>query len=57
MVLRNSRHRKDGQELVLDRGKIQLQSEAAEVYFKDIEIRSLQAIPREYENFYKTATR
>ena len=31
------------------RGKIQLQSEAAEVYYKDIQIRNLDSLLQEFE--------
>jgi len=36
----------------LEKGKIQLQSEAAEVYYKDIEIRKLESLPEEYAAYY-----
>ncbi len=42
MVLYNSRHYMDGQELPLTKGKLQLQSEGAEVFYKDIRIRSIE---------------
>ncbi|PIB35982.1 hypothetical protein BFP72_11535 [Reichenbachiella sp. 5M10] len=48
MVLRHSRYEKDGQMTPLIRGKIQLQSEAAEVYYKGAEIRPLEAMPPAY---------
>ena len=45
MVLRNARHRV-GEELVaLTRGRIQLQSEWAEVYYRKIEVRPLREFP------------
>jgi hypothetical protein len=53
MVLQNSRYIKDGKSMALEKGKIQLQSEAAEVYFKDIQIRSLKSMPKEYTALYK----
>jgi len=34
------------------KGKIQLQSEAAEIYYKDIEIRNLEVLPAEYEKYF-----
>jgi hypothetical protein len=37
----------------LDHGKIQLQSEAAEVFYKDIEIRELNALPPEYTDLLR----
>jgi hypothetical protein len=48
MVLRNSRYMKDEKMLPLTKGKLQLQSEAAEVYYKDIRIKNIDAIPAEY---------
>ncbi|MEX2400479.1 MAG: DUF1080 domain-containing protein [Rhodothermales bacterium] len=52
MVLRNSRFIEDGVAQPLTSGKIQLQSEAAEVFFKDIRIRNVDAIPAEYAHFF-----
>ncbi len=52
MVLRNSRYIKDGETLPLDKGKIQIQSEAAEVYYKDIEIRELETMPETFAQYY-----
>ena len=52
MILRNSHYMKDGQSLPLIRGKIQLQSEAAEVFYKDIMIRNLTAVPEEYSAYF-----
>jgi hypothetical protein len=45
MVLYNSRHRVDGKEVPLTRGKIQIQSEGAEVFYRKMEIRPLKEIP------------
>jgi len=46
MVLFNSRQPgDDGSELPLTKGKIQLQSEGAEVFYRDIEMRSITGIP------------
>jgi hypothetical protein len=47
MVLTNIRRNVDGREEPLTRGKIQLQSEAAEVYYRNIEIKPIDAIPDE----------
>lgn len=45
MVLKNSRFlEKDGTSVPLIEGKIQLQSEAAELFFKDIRIREIEAL-------------
>lgn len=52
MVLRNSRYIKDGEMLPLDKGKIQIQSEAAEVFYKDIEIKELAEMPKDFAQYY-----
>lgn len=53
MVLRNSRYIDDqGQVQPLIAGKIQLQSEAAEVFFRQIEIRPLNALPAAYQALF-----
>ncbi len=45
MILKNSRYiEKDGNEIPLIKGKIQLQSEAAEIFFKDIRIREIDSL-------------
>ncbi len=52
MSLSGSRY-KDGNELKpLTKGKIQLQSEAAEVYFTDIEIKNIRSLPKEYRRYF-----
>jgi 3-keto-disaccharide hydrolase len=48
MVLYNSSQNDNGKILPLTKGKIQLQSEGAEIYYKDIFIEPLKAIPAEY---------
>lgn len=53
MILKNSRYVKDGNKIPMERGKIQLQSEAAEVFYKDIEIRKLESFPTGYMQYYK----
>ncbi|MEP7266744.1 MAG: DUF1080 domain-containing protein [Saprospiraceae bacterium] len=45
MVLTNSRHIKDGVETPLTKGKIQIQSEGAEIFYKDLTIQSIHEIP------------
>lgn len=52
MVLRNSRYIKDGETLPLDKGKIQIQSEAAEVFYKEIEIRELDEMPENFARYF-----
>ena len=48
MVLQNSRYVEDGKSVPLTKGKIQLQSEAAELFYKEIKIRELETLPKEY---------
>lgn len=53
MALANSRY-KDGDSFKpLTHGKIQLQSEAAEVFFKDIQIQQITDFPKEYQTYFK----
>jgi hypothetical protein len=53
MALQNSRY-KDGDVIKpLTHGKLQLQSEAAEVYYKDIMIKPINGIPAEYAEYFK----
>lgn len=55
MVLQNSRYRDaDGGKIVpLTKGKIQLQSEAAEVFYKDIRIKMLDKLPGKYAKYFE----
>jgi hypothetical protein len=53
MVLQNSRYVTDGKATPLTKGKLQLQSEAAEVFYKEIEIRKITEIPKEYASYFK----
>jgi len=52
MILKNSHYMKDGQPVPLIKGKIQIQSEAAEVFYKDIMIRNISALPEKYSFYY-----
>jgi hypothetical protein len=45
MVLYNSRQLSDGQELPLTRGKIQIQSEGAEVFYRNIVLQGIDKLP------------
>jgi hypothetical protein len=47
MRLSNSRQISGGEELPLTKGKIQLQSEGAEVFYRNIKIEAIKAIPEE----------
>jgi hypothetical protein len=53
MVLRNSRFVTDGVATPLTKGKIQLQSEAAEVMFTDIQIQMLEQLPAEFADLFR----
>lgn len=46
MVLENSRQSDNGSETPLSKGKIQLQSESAEVFYRNIRIRPIDKIPQ-----------
>ncbi|MEZ0484431.1 3-keto-disaccharide hydrolase [Fibrella aquatica] len=49
MVLKDSRYTQpNGPDVPMTRGQIQLQSEAAEVFYRDIRIKPLAALPKEY---------
>lgn len=52
MILKNSRFVENGQEIPLEKGKIQLQSEAAELHYKNIEIRELESLPEKYAKYF-----
>jgi len=45
MILTGLRHRVDGREEPLTRGRIQFQSEAAEVYYRNVAVRRIREIP------------
>ena len=46
----------DGTERPMTGGQIQLQSEAAEVFFKDVEIRPVDRMPPEYAAYFDAPT-
>ncbi len=52
MVLKNSRYEKEGKIIPLVEGKIQLQSEAAEVFYKDIEVQKIQKLAPEHQALF-----
>jgi hypothetical protein len=52
MILKNSRYVEDGKKVPMNKGKIQLQSEAAEVFYKNIKIQKLESLPNQYEQYY-----
>ena len=52
MALFNSRHKNlDGEIVPLQKGRIQIQSEAAEAYYKNIEIKAINKIPNKYKKY------
>jgi len=53
MVLKNSRYiNKDGETVPMTKGKIQLQSEAAELFFKDIRIKPIENLSNEFQAYF-----
>jgi len=52
MALSGSRYFDGGESKPLIKGKIQLQSEAAEVFYKDIRIRNITALPKQYTVYF-----
>lgn len=52
MVLANSRFNENGVAKPLVEGKIQLQSEGCEVYYKDIKIKMIDVMPDEYRAYF-----
>ncbi len=46
MRLSGLRHMVDGREVPLTKGRIQLQSEAAEVFYRNIAVRRIQELPK-----------
>lgn len=53
LALNNSGYVAQGQRQPLTHGRIQLQSEAAEVFYKDILIRPLTTLPTQYAQYFK----
>lgn len=47
LMLTNTRHVVNGQTLPLTKGKIQLQSEGAEVFYRNIQVRAIKQLPAE----------
>jgi len=53
MALKNARYKdKDGRWVPMTGGKLQFQSEAAEVFYRDIEVRKVAAIPKQYARYF-----
>ena len=53
LAVNNSRYLANGQPQPLTHGKIQLQSEAAEVFYKSILLKPLKAMPAQYARYFK----
>jgi hypothetical protein len=53
MALQHSAWWNGEKDVPLTEGRIQLQSEAAEVYYKDIQIRPIDALPAEYLSYFE----
>ena len=53
MALSNSRYMVNGEAKPLVKGKVQIQSEATEVFYKDIKIKPVNGIPAEYDKYFK----
>jgi Domain of Unknown Function (DUF1080) len=53
MVLANSRYRDGDKDIPLTKGRIQIQSEGAEVFYKDIQIEKLNTLPEQYTAYFK----
>jgi hypothetical protein len=52
MVLKNSRYNDNGKFVPLTKGKLQFQSEAAETYYKNIQIKNIKELPKEYSALF-----
>ncbi|NMH87366.1 3-keto-disaccharide hydrolase [Flavivirga algicola] len=53
MILKNSRYiDENGKDIPLTKGKIQLQSEAAEIFFKDIRIRKIDSLRQKQKELF-----
>ncbi|MEO8562249.1 MAG: DUF1080 domain-containing protein [bacterium] len=54
MVLQHSRYTDGARVTPLTRGQIQIQSEAGEVFYRDIQIKPLGAMPKEYAPYFES---
>ena len=48
MMVRNGQTNRNGDWEIMKNGKIQIQSEGAELYYKNIKIKSIKSIPKSY---------
>ena len=53
MALKNLRYTDKGEDKPLVEGRLQLQSEAGEVFYKGIEIRPLEQMPEKYVSYFE----
>jgi hypothetical protein len=53
MALKNARYKDGGRWVPMTGGRLQIQSEAAEVFYRDIEIRPIPAMPAELSAYFK----
>jgi hypothetical protein len=53
MALQNLRYSSEQGDVPLVEGKLQLQSEAGEVFYKGIEIRPIEQMPEEYLSYFE----
>jgi hypothetical protein len=53
MALRDARYRENGRWVPMTGGKLQIQSEAAEVFYRNIEIRAIPAMPAMLAGYFK----
>lgn len=51
MALMNARYRDGEKWSPMNGGKLQFQSESAEVFYRDLEIRSIKAMPAEFTKY------
>jgi len=51
MALKNLRYVENGQEYPLVEGKLQLQSEAGEVFYKGVQIKEITELPQQYARY------
>ena len=52
MALANSRQMVDEKEIPMRKGKIQLQCEEAELFYKNIEIKNIKKMPKKYRGYF-----
>lgn len=53
MALANARYKQGDTFVPMTGGKLQIQSEAAEVFYRDLEIRQIEAMPKEYAKYFR----